>query len=338
MGSFFNSFKAGKFLLGFLSSDPVAFTPHNVRESGESTDAGTRFDLYEPLSQPMKTVITVHGMTLNGSRDSRLVHFSRYLAHHGIRVAAVELPGLKSCRFDGRDIEAMVDLVNSLAAAHGSPVGIIAFSFGAGMAMTAAADDSIGDNIDFIVSFGACGSLEEFCESVRKQQKRTQTTQKELDDFIYTNAVMAFHVMDQLDFDGNEREELTRFLVSYCNESSMDAKISYQENVLQKLDVIDVYERTLDHELLRAISPSGKMHKLGCKVLLLHDSDDQLIPPDHSRKLFEELTSGGNRKGHRLLVTSVLSHVNPGNLLRVNQMLTLVKMMGEIFIENPERG
>ena len=82
-------------------------------------------------------VVLLHGSGMNRSVWS---HQTRFLAHHGFRAMAVDLPGHGSSEGPALgSVEAISDWVAHLAAALGGPVHLVGHSMGALVALDAAA-------------------------------------------------------------------------------------------------------------------------------------------------------------------------------------------------------
>lgn len=291
-----------------------------------TTSAGTACDVYEP-SRPQKTFIAVHGVTATGERDPRLVRLSRLLAGSGIRVAAVELPGLKSLRFSDADLHAFHDLATALSARFGGPVGVIAFSFGGGVALAAAAGLHAGC-VDPIILFGAYHSLPDVLRHLDGVFEKLPRDDVWWDDFVYIRAIRAIQSADAVGLDDGIRSEILTFLASYCCEPSVAAKRRFFDRVLGNLPIPGGHD--FDPASLERLSPAGRLGSLACRVVLLHDSSDRIIPPVHSERIFAELR--GRRAGSQeLLITPVLSHVNPGNIHRLRDLLRFMSLAGEIY-------
>lgn len=328
--------KAARFLVEVRSPANVP-AGRGVSERSGRTRAGTSYRLY---SEPgaARTWIAVHGMTLAGETDRRLVGFSRALARRGLRVAAVELPGLKNARFETGDVAAVADLSWHLAREHGMPVGIVAFSFGAGIALTAAADSADGGSIDTVLSFGAYHSLEDSLFWLRNRYHGAPLTDVEWDNHLYLRFLMAHALGRSAGLARADADEAAHLLRTWCEDGDLAPRRAFHDRVLAGLDLFAKYEKTVSRETLRALSPAGRTFGSGCRVLLLHDANDPLIPPIHSERIFAGLGGRGGRHGHRILVTSLLSHVNAGSFRHVKDIPGLVGMIAALFDQAPALG
>ena len=124
--------------------------------SGEKILAAT---LFRPASSARGTgVVLVHGVNETGKDDPRIVWVADLLARAGFLVLTPDFTGFKSLTLRASDIDEIAASARFLGARMpgGGPerVGLVAFSYGAGPAMVAAAGPAVRDQIRFVVSFG----------------------------------------------------------------------------------------------------------------------------------------------------------------------------------------
>ena len=106
---------------------------------------------------------------------------------------------------------------------------------------------------------------------------------------------------------------------------SGEANSIYQLLRGASLDQVDQILETLPPELLEQIdlvSPRFYLDGLKTRVLIMHDRQDNLVPSDESRRLFDALQERGNVYYTEF---SLFQHVDPSR--RVNAFT----FMGEIF-------
>lgn len=324
------------FLLRLLREIPAGGEGSGFAESVGTTARGTDYDWYEPAGASAKTFILVSGLTMRGHRDPRLVNFARAMALSGVRAAAVASPGLMSGRFEERDVDAISDLARELAAESGGPVGVVAFSAGAGLALAAAARPELIGRLDPLILFGAYYSLPALLTEMGRQMRGTPSGPTAEDDYIWLLMWSAYADLDNMSFSEQERRELIQILRDYCTGPTPEEKREFFNRVLQdRLPQIqkaaDERHRAQSPEALDRLSPEGKLEKITARVFLLHDLHDSLIPPEHARQILAELTRQSAPSTHQLLVTPLLSHVNARAALRVGDLFRMLRIMGEIF-------
>lgn len=131
----------------------------------EVAPPGVAADLYAPADSPhwgaapaRGCVVLVHGMSAAGRRDHRLAAFAETLARLGFAVAVPDLPGMKMFRPEEADVARIEETLRWMA--RGGPAsfarcGLLAFSFGAGPALRAAARPSVRNKVAAFVGVGA---------------------------------------------------------------------------------------------------------------------------------------------------------------------------------------
>jgi len=297
----------------------------------KSTDSGVEYDLYEPEITPKKTFIVIHGLTLQGERDPRLIRFSKALAASGVRTAAISLPALKKCRFEDKDVHAIMDLVRTLSAAHNQKIGIIGFSLGAGLGLVAAGSPDAGDMIELFILFGAYFNLADVRDVVAKYNRKEPAHDDQWDIFIWIRLMMAYKNLKTLSLNEIKKAELVEFLTRYCVETSIDRKREFYERVLKKLNLEEKNIFDISTEVMKKLSPEDKIRSITCRVCLLHDYFDRLIPWQHSEKIFQELSDRHTPNGQKMIITPLLSHVTARYSLKVTDIYHILSILGEIF-------
>ena len=105
----------------------------------------------------------------------------------------------------------------------------------------------------------------------------------------------------------------------------------HYETALQQRPVGTVGLEVMNREHLDRLSPRGKLGELDSGVMLLTDRNDRVVPPEHSRRIFEELRAREGASVQRLLITPLLSHVTVATMWRVHDLLRLLDIFGELF-------
>jgi pimeloyl-ACP methyl ester carboxylesterase len=300
--------------------------PARLRESRARTPSGAEYDLYQPVGRPDRTLIAVHGMTRRGERDTRLIQFARTFAVGGFRVAAVHLPGLAACAADPADVDVLCDAIAHLADEARERVGVVAFSFGGGLALTAAARAQVRDRVEPILLMGAYHDLDRVWDELVAFASRPCAPDA-WDDYAYLNLVVAYRRLDLVPPD--QRERVVALLEGYCAEKEIAVKRRCHEEVLAPLRLHEHARALLDPGVARAVSPAGRLADLRATALIVHDAGDRIIAPAQSRAIAAELAAAG--RAHRLLVSSVVSHVDPADLWRVGDLARMLGMFGELW-------
>ncbi len=324
-------FRAAMCLARSMTNRPGGEDNPRIKEISSSTSTGIDYDLYEPCSGSEKTVITIHGLTLEGEKDSRLVNFSRTLAESNIRTAAISLPKIKSFKFSELDIKAIENLVTFLYNEYGGKIGIVAFSAGAGLALCAATRSPVSNHIDPLILFGPYYSLSMLWHSIVENYNKSPSSDTEWDNFIWLRMVMAYRVLDTLALSNEEKKEVADFLRSYCHITSIEQKRSFYTRILKGRDNTNIKGQTDDEETQDNLSIKGKCSLLTAKTFIIHDINDHLIPPEHSEKLYEELCSRDVNTAQQLLITPLLSHVTGKSIMHFFDIFQMIRIFRQLY-------
>lgn len=288
------------------------------------------FDDYCSRREVRRVVVALHGVTVLGKDDPRLQHFARCLAISGIRCVVPALPGLANLQWDTADIGCISRVIDQLVSEGHDSISLVGFSFGASYALLAAAAQEPSSPIELVMAFGPYHSLVELYDYFRQWQSTTPTSEEEEDSLIYLHAVMAHRQRAVLGLSQETEQTLDTLLERYCNAATVEEKRVFFESSLTDLAVISVDAEQVDNESLAHLSPAGALGSLSCPVGLIHDRADTLVPWEHSERIFGELSAARPELGHRLLVTSLLQHVRPSNVLALRegvQMMRLISML-----------
>jgi pimeloyl-ACP methyl ester carboxylesterase len=103
-------------------------------------------------------VVLIHGVNETGKDDPRIIWVADLLARAGFMVLVPDFTGFKSLTLRASDIDEIVASARFLDARlpgrRPDKVGLVAFSYGAGPAVAAAAEPAARDRLRFVVSFG----------------------------------------------------------------------------------------------------------------------------------------------------------------------------------------
>lgn len=309
------------------------FTPSSssVDISRQATALGTEYDLYQRTGANRRSLIMIHGLTTNGERDHRMVRFAQAYALAGFRVAAISLPGLKSCRLTKGDLECTCDLIRSMHRESAGKIGIVAFSFGAGIGLTAATAPVVNKKVDPVVLFGPYYSAVDCWDHLLELMNEEPHDAHLWEIFIYIAMALAHQQQEHLKLKESERQELVAQLSAFCTTPDISGKKQFYDRVLKKHYMEIIEGAKSDVSLLETLSPKGKLHNLTSRVFLIHDQNDILIPPSHSRRILDEIQAGHLVSRNSILVTPILSHVSMGSLWRIPDLFRLLGMLGSLF-------
>ncbi len=286
----------------------------------QRTPGGASYDLYQPRGAARATVVGLHGVATTGRRHPRLILLARALASLGVRCAVPQLPGLAACRWDPDDLGQVVEVVDEVATGTGQRPGIGGFSYGASYGLLAAVHPRIAERVRFVFCIGAYASLPPLLDWYRQERTRTPRSELEWDDTVYLELILA---LQSGVLSGEAQREGSVLLQRYCSEASAVEKRQFYERHLRGREVLANAFSNCERTVLEALSPAGKLSGLRCPVTLIHDPADTLVPSGHSQQLYDELAKQPGGERHRLLLSRLINHVAPSELLDFRGLLAL---------------
>jgi len=286
--------------------------------------------VYQHQHRRLATCVAVHGVTTNGGQDPRLIHFARTLAHFGTACVVPTLRGLASCRWETSDLDELAYLVALAADMIRQPVGLIGFSFGGSYALIAAGRLEVSKHIPWVITLGAYHDLSDVLNGYALNLKREPQSDSEWDEAIHQRLVSLYGRRDTVAFSQEVWQEIETLLNRYCSEASLEEKRRFYDHHLRDLDT-DVFKRFPGPEVLKKLSPAGNLEHLACPVTLIHDRHDQVVPVMQTERLFSELKTCRSSKDHRLVLTSLLSHVSSSSWLNGPEVIRLAHALSPLM-------
>lgn len=151
--------------LAVMEGDSVLkrHTPAPRRKTLSIDQDGLEADIYLPGDNVQAGLLLVPGLAREGKADPRLVAFATTLARVGFLMLVPDLPNLRALKVRAADSRLLVKAfirMRQLTDSHDTlPLGIGAFSFAAGPALLAALDATIHDRVDFVITVGGYHDL-----------------------------------------------------------------------------------------------------------------------------------------------------------------------------------
>jgi dienelactone hydrolase len=275
--------------------DPLSeITPAPGRESyhfsytGGTVDA----DLFRPaIGSNHGAVILLLGAG-DLPRSDVAVHFADALARLGVVTLIPESSGMAAERLSFDEVDAVRQSVNVLRRqpdVDQGRIGVVGLSASGGVAIVAAGQPDLRDQIRFVNSFGSFDDAETLLVDVASRSTEVDgdvqpwaPEQRTVD--VVTNALedagVAADAQAEL-LGGTSRERAAELLAEQPSETT------------QKLE---------------AISPSSYLSRLAAHLYLMHDVDDPFIPVSESRALIAQAPPGVVQ---RYTEFSIFAHVLP---------------------------
>lgn len=285
----------------------AALTPEPRRT--EIAVAEGRADLYRPrgFSSP-PGIVLVHGANPRGKDDPRVVGLAGALARGGRQVLVPQL-GLRNRRLDLEDPRRIRAAVRLLAVR--GRVGVMAFSYGAGLSLVALVEEpELQRRVAFVATVGTYFDLLHILQGVttgtvpyrgRTVGWRTVPEARDL-------------VAEQLaEFSGGAPGAALREAWKTRDPSGLDAEGRAIYELLANRDPERVAELASAlperlRDLLAALSPSRVADAVSVPIYALHARNDPAAPPTESRLLVEAVRG---RVDARYFEVDLLEHVSP---------------------------
>ena len=267
-------------------------------------------DLYRPRGLAAAPAwVLVHGANPGGKDDPRVVELARALARDGRRVVVPQL-GLRDQRLDPTDLLRIREAIQRVAGPH-NRVGILAFSYGAGLALVAlAGEPALQHRVAFVATVGAYYSLLDLLQGAT-----TGTVP-------FQGHTVVWHADPQAP--GIAAEQLGTFLGGADGAALARAwRIRNPAGLAPAPESVYLLLANRDPsrfpalasalppgllDKLTALSPAQVIGQIVVPVFALHSRTDPASPPTESRLLVSALQP---RVPTRLVLVGNLSHVTP---------------------------
>lgn len=318
--------------LTWVTKDPVrqAVRYSNGPSFGEA-------DLYLPGEGSNHGAILLFlGVNPAGRDDSRVVDLGNALARSGVVTMIPWSDTMTQNRIDPDEIDNLVNAYQYLLQhdrVDPERAGMAGFCVGASLAMVAAQDVLIRDDVRFINFFGGYYSGADLIAAVTTG---TRFYHEETQPWVpndLTRAVVTAQLIESI-ANASERTILaesssTAGLPEPIVESlGRDSRAVYEllsgPNILDVPDLIEgLPVRTLAD--IERISPSTRILDLQAKVFIMHDREDTLVPSEESRRLADSLES---EQIGRYTEFAFFRHVDP---TRPVSRITFLKEAGKLY-------
>lgn len=289
---------------------PLTWLTPGPRREQISLPAGVA-DLYRPAG-PVDApgVVVVHGANQGGKDDPRVIALASALAREGRRVLVPQL-GLRNQRLDPTDPQRIRDAIAHLATATGSNVGILAFSYGAGLTLVAITEQpAIQREVSFVATVGTYFNLFDLLEGATTQRVPGR---RGLVGWKPDPSALGLGAAQLADFLGGA--DGTALAAAWAAQApgNLSPRARPVYDLLANRDPayfgklvaglpLDLVTR------LEGLSPSQWIDRIRVPVYALHARTDPASPPSESELLVAAL-QGQVRT--RLSIVGNLSHVSP---------------------------
>ena len=298
----------------------------DTRRTGE----GYEYQVYHPSRKVIRTVILVNGMTIGGMQDPRLINFARSCADSGLRVVVPDLPGLSRFLVESGDLRRLERVAQIFVKDSQEKIGLIGFSTGGSYSLLLAGRPILRNKIGPVVLFSPIYDVRDVAERLHTTVNPPPRTEKEWDQFYWAQYVIAFRNRHRLHLSRAVQEALGILLADYA-EYSLGVKRVFYEQRIAALDLMKRTDLLSEGKTLDLLSARGKLAGVQSPVFILHDASDLVVPPDHSRRMYSELSQRGPGFRQEVLVTPWLSHVEMKTGGNPAQLFQIITYVSELF-------
>jgi dienelactone hydrolase len=329
-----NMLGSGPQLLGLVTPTPTRISvPY--RSTGEGADddlAELWMPAWASAERPAGAMLLVFGVNNLGRNHPAIVRVADALARSGVIVLVPDSRTLLEGRLEVGEIGGVVDAFRLLAdrpEVDPERLGIVGFSVGGSLALLAAADPSIADEVRWVNAFGAFADAETYLASVAAHAYRADGGAT----VAWTPTPLAREVFLQFLLD-QVSETADRAMLEEAFEAAIldgerpapDAELRADLATPDARAVHDVLtaaslEEAADaiaalpastRAFIAAISPTHHLAGLAADVHLMHETEDHHVPFVESRALAVALEARGRLAVHTEF--RLFDHVQPDDL------------------------
>jgi pimeloyl-ACP methyl ester carboxylesterase len=297
---------------------------------------------------PTARVLLVHGVHFRGMNEPRLVALAHSLAASGMEVLTPHLASLVDYRIDREAVRQIAGAAVWLGGAREPggaprPVGVIGISFAGGLGLMAAASAESQGAIGWVVAVGAHHDL------VRVGRWYAGTPEPgpdgrppAVEPHPYGPAVFIRVGLHRF-FPAPDLAVAEKALRLVLHERARDARKLLPElteqgqaqlrRILARQPHPELAQGLMDlvreeAEPLRAVSPRGRLDRLAVPVLLLHGTDDPVVPSMETRWLARDVPPPALQA---VLITPALRHAEAREQPSLRDELQLVRFLARML-------
>ncbi len=267
-------------------------------------------DLYLPGESPLAGIVLAPGVAALGKDDPRLVAFATTLARARFLVLTPDLPNLRELRVRAEDAQVVADAFSYLLSRPEFPkhgrAGIGAFSYAVGPTVLAALKPEIRERVDFVLGVGGYYDLHQVVTFFTTGYFQAQGQWQYLEPNRYGKWVFVFGNVERL---SSPRDRLTFQTIAERRLSDPLAQIDDLSRRLTPegrtlLTLLENRDRLRTPTLINSLPVTIRadmealnlarqdLSRLRAKLILLHGTDDAIIPYSESIALAAAVSPG----------------------------------------------
>jgi dienelactone hydrolase len=326
---------------GAPSEDPLVEEELTVPGAGGSF----RARIFRLRGQTGRGLIVAHGIHHEGMNERRMVPFARHLARAGLVVMTPEMTDLADYRITHQGVSVIRDAATYLASrrdvVNEDRVGILGFSFAGGLGLVAAADPALAGHVAYVVSVGGHHDLGRVLRFLIRNEVETPRGIEKKQAHDYGLMVVLYGSVERFAPEADRgplRDALRASLHGDPAGAAAAAGRLTTERGKQLWALADGKKlQTLAPELeaivgeqraeLAALSPRGRLAKIGVPVYLVHGASDSVIPASETEWGGAEL--GGAE--HIALVSPLIEHVEVSKPASIGDKVALLRFIAQML-------
>lgn len=274
-------------------------------------------NVYRPKDGERRAaLLIIPGAAPRGLDDPRVIRLAQFAARLGFVVMILELPDLMQGIVHPGELEGVVTAFQFL---QGQPsvdpdrIGILGFSVGGGLALVAAADRRIREDVALVGSFGGYYDLRDVIIAATSGTVQMDGESEPWQPARHMLKVLRRSLVHTVE-DPDERQALARALEGDVHPSVLSPEARLVHDLLVGSDPQRARHLLKDSpprlaSMLHRLSPRSNLDALRAEVFLVHSKEDPLIPYVESRRLRDALEARGLGVHHSEL--SIFDHLNP---------------------------
>ena len=341
-----NLLDAGPKPLNLFSEDPVRSSlPYRVPDGGGEPDlAELWLPAWASVERPAGAMLLVFGVNNLGRNHPAIERVADGLARTGVAVLVPDSRTLLDGRLEVGEIDGVVRAFQLLAArpeVDRERLGIFGFSVGGSLALLAARDPRIAEQVRWVNPFGAFADADTYMASVAAHAYASPEGETvawlptPLAREVFLRFVLA-QVPDERDRLALERALGPATLAGERPDPEPTLRASLDEagravhdlltapDLQAARDAIDALPAS-SRAFMDAISPARHLDGLSADVHLMHETEDHHVPFVESRALASALEPLGRLREHTEF--RLFDHVQPDDLDLIAAAPELVKLL-----------
>ncbi len=304
-----------------LISDPPKREHVTIDYESRNGPRSIEADLYVPAQGARHVgVVFSMGAPPLALDDARLVRIAEDAARAGVVMLVPFSDRLDDVRIEPEEIDALVaefQYVQKLTQVDATRVGFFGASVGGSLALVAAADPRIADEVDHIVSFGGYFDALSAFGGIATHRIQYKDVDETWTPNSHAEHVVARQLIDRLD-DGHDRDVLSTIFVDDEPADPEDvatlsatARTSYNFLANRDPSAIAGLIRTLPADAVADfdyLSPKTSIERVKADLFILHDRADPFVPYTESRRMKDAI---GDRPNAHFDELRLFEHVSP---------------------------